>query len=187
MERGICVVVVGVVAGGKTTIIKRLIETMPGAAMMLTYTTRTPRNGELTGGDRIFVTREEFMGMVESGEIFEYNEFSGSLYGSSMKVLDDLLAANRVVFVNVNVDGAQIYQQRVPGTVTIFIDAPDEDIIRRIKLRGSMSGKDMAWRLKEADRERSLKHQFDLQLDNPDGKLEESIARVREIVEDRLK
>jgi len=186
MECGICVVIVGVVAGGKTTIIKRLIETMPGAAMMRTYTTRAPREGEREGGDRIFVSREEFMSMVDSGDIFERNEFSGSLYGSSKKVLDGLLAENRVVFVNVNVDGAMLYQRHVPDAVTIFIDAPDEHIIRRIKLRGSMSDKDMAWRLTEADRERSLKHQFDSQIENPDGNLEKSIARVREIVESRL-
>lgn len=186
MERGICVVIVGVVASGKTTIIQRLIETMPGTAMMRTYTTRAPRDGEIKGGDRIFVSQDEFQDMVRSGEIFEHNEFAGSMYGSSKSVLDRLLAEHRVVFVNVNVDGALLYQQYVPDAVTIFVDAPNEHIVRRIKLRGRMDEEEMEWRLKEADRERSLKDRFDERIENPDGNLEMSVARIREIAEERL-
>ncbi|MEA3249317.1 MAG: hypothetical protein U9Q03_03090 [Patescibacteria group bacterium] len=186
MERGLCVVIIGPVASGKTTVIKHLVQSMPGAVMMRTYTTRPPRKGERESGDRLFVSREEFERMIDAGEFVEWDEHFGHLYGSARAVLDGMLDENRAVFTNINVDGAVNYIERVPETVTVFIDVPDEQIAGRIENRERIEPEELALRMKEVARERSFMDRFDHVVENPNGKLNETFDRMREILEAEL-
>jgi guanylate kinase len=182
MERGLCVVLIGVVASGKSTIINRIIETEPGAVMMRTYTTRKPRESENGKGDRIFVSREEFERMVDEDKFIEWDEHFGFLYGSSRDTLEGLLSKNRFVLVNINVDGAFNYMRRVPNLVTIFISVPENQILGRIRKRGKMNSDELKRRLAEAKREISFINQFDHVVENPNGSLDQAVERIREIM-----
>lgn len=58
---GLCLVITGPSAVGKTSVIKRLLEKILDSARLVTTTTRTPRDGEINGQDYFFVSREEFL------------------------------------------------------------------------------------------------------------------------------
>ena len=55
------------VAQGKSTVAAHLEERLPGAEIILSYTTRDRRPDEVDGFDKNFVTKESFEEMIESG------------------------------------------------------------------------------------------------------------------------
>lgn len=53
-------------------------------------TTRSPRPGETNGKEYHFVTREQFVSLVDQGGFIENAQFSGNLYGTSVKAVQDV-------------------------------------------------------------------------------------------------
>ena len=78
------VCIMGRTGSGKSEV-ERTLEKM-GFKRIISYTSRAPevRSGvqETSGNEYIFVTREKFMTLVNSGQIIEYEEYSGNLYGT---------------------------------------------------------------------------------------------------------
>ena len=68
---------------GKTTMLKRVMADTPGLVFSISHTTRAPRPGERHGVDYYFVSREEFLAMVQRESFLEYAEVHGNLYGTS--------------------------------------------------------------------------------------------------------
>ncbi|HSP95470.1 MAG TPA: guanylate kinase, partial [Thermoanaerobaculia bacterium] len=62
--------------GGKTTLIRRLLEVPPGEPLhfSVSHTTRPMRKGEQEGREYHFVTAETFQRMVQRDEFLEHNE-----------------------------------------------------------------------------------------------------------------
>jgi len=187
MSKGICVVIIGVVGSGKTTVIRRLSEVLPDAVMMRTFTSRALRPGEAENGDRYSLSREEFERRVADGEMIEWDEHFGFLYGSSSKLLDELLERHQVVLANVNYVGARAFQNKVPNVLTVFLSVPLDQNIDRIRQRGKMTERELALRLDAVKDEIASAGEFDFIVDNPDGGLDRAVERIREIILERLK
>ncbi|MFH2063327.1 MAG: AAA family ATPase, partial [bacterium] len=180
-SRGVCVVIIGPAGSGKTTVGRRLVEELPDAVCMRTYTTREPRPGEGPDGDRVFISREEFERRRESGELIEWDEHFGHLYGSSLVTLNDLLDRHRFVVTNVNYVGARAYQERVPEAVTVFLSVPEDQIRGRIARRGPISDEDLRARLEAMKSELASASGFDYVVENPDGELDRAVGEIAEI------
>ncbi|MGL6036529.1 MAG: guanylate kinase, partial [Legionella sp.] len=58
--------------GGKTSLVKKLIETMADIEVSTSHTTRAMRPGEEHGIDYFFVDENEFIGMVNDNEFIEH-------------------------------------------------------------------------------------------------------------------
>ena len=56
---------------GKSTVVARLIEEIPGLFFSVSMTTRDPRPGEVDGKDYLYVTREQFQDHIDSGKMLE--------------------------------------------------------------------------------------------------------------------
>lgn len=76
--------IVGPSATGKTTVAK-LIADMPQFHRIITYTTRSPREGERNGVDYHFVSQDAFDLMKLKNEFAEYAEYNGWHYGTAKK------------------------------------------------------------------------------------------------------
>lgn len=76
------IVLLGASGTGKSTIENEL-ATHHGYKKIISYTTRTMRNGEVNGRDYYFTDNITFAGMVNSGLMAEYDEYSQNrLYGT---------------------------------------------------------------------------------------------------------
>lgn len=53
---------------------------------IVTYTTRSPRSGEIPGVHSSFTDRESLV-LNEEGRLLEYSEYNGNLYATSMDSL----------------------------------------------------------------------------------------------------
>ncbi|MEX0742836.1 MAG: guanylate kinase, partial [Actinomycetota bacterium] len=94
---------------GKGTIVRRVLELVPGLQLSVSVTTRLPRASlrERDGVDYFFVSPEEFEGLVLEGGLLEWAELFGKRYGTPRAWVEDALAAGQDVVLEIDVQGAQ--------------------------------------------------------------------------------
>jgi len=120
----------------------------------VSYTTRKPRSGEREGVDYHFITAEEFKERIRQGRWAEWAEVHGNIYGTAADVIDEGLSAGRDILLDIDVQGAVQIRARYPECITIFIMPPDmETLRRRLETRGTDDQKEIARRLKNAEKE----------------------------------
>lgn len=121
--------------GGKTTLIRRVIQQLvqegQKAHFSVSHTTRKPRSGEAHGVDYYFVSREEFLAMVDAGQFLEFAEVHGNLYGTSWAEVQGKREAGIHVFLDIDVQGARQVRGKVPDAVKIFIFPPSYAELKR--------------------------------------------------------
>lgn len=181
--KGKLIIIAGPSASGKTELVKRLIARMPNSARLVTTTTRQPRPDEIN--DYFFMSRAEFQEGIQSGNFFEYAEVYGNLYGVSKKVLSTFTEKYDYVFSIMDVQGTQTLKSKIPKALTLFIQ-PDSlnDIRRRIlKERSDIPNIELEKRLETAAYEISQAPTFDVVIDNKEGKFEEMVQNVVEVLE----
>ncbi len=154
---------------GKTTLARRLIESLPDMVLSVSHTTRPKRNGEQHGVDYWFVSAEEFRAMKEGGEFLEHAEVFGNLYGTSKESVDEQLQLGRNVLLDIDWQGARSVRQRMPGVTSIFILPPSlAELEHRLRSRGQDSDSVVEGRMREAAEEMSHHVEYDYKVVNDD-------------------
>ena len=74
-------VLAGPSAVGKTTISGEIMRQNDKFTLSRSATTRAPR-GDGHDDEYVYLTRDEFLAAIESGDILEHTEYSGDLYGT---------------------------------------------------------------------------------------------------------
>ena len=120
---------------GKTTLVERLVEQMPGLRMSRSYTSRAARPGETDGVDYNFVSRQVFEEMIAAGDFLEWADVFGNLYGTCASDTERLLADGSDVVLVIDVQGARQVRRLRPGATTIFVMPPSYPILEQ-RLRG---------------------------------------------------
>lgn len=183
MDKGTFVIIVGPSAVGKTDIVKELLGHVPQSCRLITSTTRAARPHEVAGEDYHFLSRRDFEVRIEQEEFLEWAEYSGNLYGSSRKVLDDLLGRHVIVFGILDVQGARAAKKLIPDAVTVFVQPGDlKDLERRHLRRKGARPQDIAERLRTAWREIECAGEFDHQVTNIDGQFQDAVREIMAIV-----
>ena len=77
-------VLTGPSGAGKSTLTNYIMKHLKEKfAFSVSYTTRSPRQGEQDGVHYNFISKEEFEGKITQGDLLEYNEVHGNYYGTS--------------------------------------------------------------------------------------------------------
>jgi guanylate kinase len=129
-NKGILFVISGPSGAGKTTLYKKAISVLPHLMHSVSYTTRSPRTGEVNGRDYTFINREEFMTMIHKKEFAEWAEIHGELYGTARKRLEEIMNSGVDAILDIDVQGAMQLKEKLPGGVYIFILPPSLEILR---------------------------------------------------------
>ena len=176
------VVLAGPSGAGKTTLARRLVAGSSGYAFSVSATTRAPRRGERDGVDYYFVDRPAFEAMVERGELAEWAEVHGRLYGTPHNELVRARDRGEHVVLDIDVQGARQIRTAVPDAFMIFVLPPGVDIMmERLRGRGTESPDEVARRLRSARLELAALPRFDHAVVNDD--LDRCVAAIRAIVE----
>jgi guanylate kinase len=148
--------------GGKGTLIKEILKSVPGVGYSVSYTTRERRKGEEDGRHYFFVRREKFDGLVAAGELLEYAEVHGNLYGTSITQVKSETELGRDIILEIDVQGAESVRKNVPGAVSIFILPPSFEVLNeRLTARETEKQEDLALRLKNSKEEVSRFNEFE--------------------------
>ena len=179
--RGLLFVVSAPSGTGKTTIVERLVEAMPGLRLSRSYTSRPARDGERHGVDYNFISREIFQEMVQRDEFLEWADVFGNFYGTGRRETEVRLTSGADLVLVVDVQGARQVRRCVPGTVGIFVLPPSfADLERRLRGRSKDPEDAMARRLDAARREVSAVVEYDYVVVN--DVLERCVAELAAIV-----
>jgi len=179
-------VVTGTSGAGKGTLEKMLLGRMPEVELAVSATTREQRPGEQNGREYWFITPEKFERLVEDGEFLEYVDLPwGARSGTLRSEIDRIQANERVPLLDLETDGAFRVQDAIPGSVTIFVDAPTfAELERRLRERATESSGEIQVRLDLARKQQTLKDRFDYVIVNED--VERAAEELTEIVRREL-
>lgn len=99
------IVISGPSGAGKSTILSRLFEEFPGKfGFSISHTTRAPRGNEQNGKEYYFVTKEEFLDLVEKKGFVEHAQFGGNHYGTSIKAIDDITEKGQICILDIEME-----------------------------------------------------------------------------------
>lgn len=117
--------------GGKTSLVKELLQRVPGLRVSVSSTTRAARPADVEGVDYCFVSKEEFQRRVEHGDFLEHAEVHGHYYGTSASWVKQQLAVGTDVILEIDWQGAQQIQKLFPDSISIFIVPPSLKILEQ--------------------------------------------------------
>ncbi len=167
---------------GKTTLVDRLVEEVPGLVRSRSYTARPMRAGEVDGVGYNFVEAARFREMIAAGAFLEWAEVFGRLYGTGAAETERHRAAGRDVVLVIDVQGARQVRSQVDA-VGIFVLPPSFTELER-RLRGRMDGGELAddldRRLETARREVEMSGDYDYVVVNDD--VGACVGRLRQII-----
>ena len=175
--RGLLVVIAGPTGVGKGTVHRRVRDELDDSVLSVSLTTRPPRPGERDGVDYRFVDRATFEAAVAAGELLEWTEYAGNLYGTPVAPVDEAVAQGKVVILDFEQEGAVAVKAIRPSTLTIALLPPSmEELERRLRLRGTEDDEVLERRLELVAQQMPHWHRLDVVIVNDD--LDTCVAEV---------
>jgi guanylate kinase len=178
-------VITGPSGVGKGTLIRGLLERVPGLELSVSATTRAPRPGERDGVDYHFLSEEEFDRRVAAGDFVEHASYSGHKYGTLRSELERRMAEAAGVVLEIEVQGARQIRAAMPEAVQVFIAPPSVEALRaRLVGRGTDAPEDVEARLATALEELQAEKEFEYVVVN--DRLEQATEELADIVRSEL-
>ena len=166
---GFLYVIVAPSGAGKSTLVNALLEREPDIGLSISYTTRAPRPGEVSGREYFFVTREEFAAMVKRGDFLEHAEVYGNFYGTSRTWIEKTRAEGSDVLLEIDWQGARSVKKLFRDMTYIYILPPSIEVLReRLIKRGKDSTEVIERRLAAAREDLKHVHEADYVIINED-------------------
>lgn len=185
--KGLIFIISAPSGAGKTTLVRRVMEELPGLRFSVSYTTRPPRANEREGIDYHFVTPEVFREMIERDQFLEWAEVLGHYYGTAQIRGEALREEGVDLVLDIDTQGARKAKERLSHAVLIFLLPPSLDTLReRLVGRGLDSPETIEFRLAHAKRDLEEVHWYDHLIVN--DQVEEAVQRLKTImIEERRK
>ena len=171
---------------GKTTIIRELFKKFPEITFSVSATTRKKRPKEIDGKDYYFISVEEFNTRKANNEFIETEEVHGNYYGTLKSEAEPFLNSNDIMILDVDVKGALNIKSMYPEAITVFIDVPVEELVRRLRSRNTETEEEINKRSSRFKMEAELKDKFDYIVDNSRG-LETAVSETEKIINKYIK
>jgi guanylate kinase len=169
MGTGRLIVLTGPSGVGKGTLLRSLVDRHPELYLSISATTRAPRAGEIDGKNYFFLSRTEFERLIAKGELLEWAEFAGNLYGTPRQPVEDQIHQGRSVILEIELEGARQIRKHFADALRIFILPPSlPELEFRIRHRGTETEEAIAKRLQRAQEEINAATEFDTQIVNDD-------------------
>ena len=177
------VVISGPSGVGKDTVIALMREKMPECRFAVTATTRERRDDEVDGEHYFFYSEESFRRMIADGELLEWAEVYGNLYGVPGRQIEEAFESGGDVIVKTDVQGAATIKRIEPRALLIFLAPPEMDVLtERLGSRMTESPDDFEVRLRTAESEMRAAAGFDRVVVNHDGKVDDTVEKIRAII-----
>ena len=122
---------------GKSSLVNAVLRDDTEIMLSISCTTRTPRPGEENDKHYRFISIEQFEAMREAEQLLEWAEVHGNYYGTPRDRVDQALAKNQDVLLEIDWQGARQVSKFYPEAISIFILPPSiEALETRLIKRG---------------------------------------------------
>ncbi len=180
-KQGLLFVVSAPSGAGKTSLCRAVTDSLENLTHSISYATRKPRPGEIDGRDYYFVTQERFQSMIDGGDFAEWAEVHSNLYGTSRRVLADMIAKSIDVILDIDTQGAKQIKSKFDSAVFIFIMPPSLEILEeRLRNRKSDNEEEIKKRMHRARDEIKDFNMYDYIIVNRD--FDRALTELRSIV-----
>lgn len=174
--------------GGKTTIMKRLLEDFPELEFSISACSRPPRKGEQEGKDYYFLTEADFRHRIDNDEFLEWEEvYKGMFYGTLKSEVNRIWNKGNVVVFDVDVvGGSNLKSYFKEQALAVFIMPPSVEVLRyRLLQRGTETEESIDLRVARAEYELTFSDKYEVIIINDD--LEKAVAETKKAVAEYLK
>jgi guanylate kinase len=180
-RQGLLLVVSAPSGAGKTSLCRAITDSLENLTHSISYATRKPRPGEIDGRDYHFVSPERFQDMIQDGDFAEWAEVHSNLYGTSRRVLDDMVGKGIDVILDIDTQGAKQIKQKYKDAIYVFIMPPAFDVLEeRLRNRNSDKEDEIKKRMRRAHEEIKDYTMYDYLVVNHD--FDRALTELRSIV-----
>lgn len=149
---------------------------------LATATTRPMRPTEVQGREHRFMDIDSFQAMIERGDLLEWQQVHGNLYGIPRQALEEAFASGQDLTADIDVLGATYIRSLYPNNVVLIFIAPpaSADLEKRMRTRGETESA-IATRMKRVPMEMTYAPLCDYVIVNDD--LQKAAERLNEIIQ----
>lgn len=180
------IVIFGTSGSGQDAVIEGLIKKRLKIERLITTVTRDKRPGERRGKPYYFITKERFEKMLKANKFIEWDKHYGAYYGGTYSELERAKKTGKIILWKTEMRGALTIKKKFPQAITIMIKPPSlKAAINRLKKRKE-SSEVIKKRTKEIREylQAGNEDRFDFVVVNKEGKLAETVERVKKIIEE---
>ena len=178
------VVISGPSGVGKDTVLDHMKQRGLPFHFVVTATTRPIRPGEVEGEDYFFVEEQEFLDMIDRGELIEHALVYNDHKGVPRQQIREAMDSGQDVVMRVDVQGAKTIRALAPAALLIFLTAGnEEELARRLRKRRTESEADLQLRLATAKEELGYLDVFDYAVLNADSQVDVAVDTILAIIE----
>lgn len=181
MKKPFVVAISGIAGSGKDSVLERLWQMPQLFEVVVSYTDRPIRPGEIKNKNYHYISKQEFDEAIEKKEFIEWEKVRGEYrYGRKKADIETALKTGKTLVMSVDVLGMQKFK-KIFDLATIFIVPPSaEEAIKRLQKRGSDTKEGLEDRVKRYSFELSFRDKYDHILIN--DKLPEAQTKLLEII-----
>ncbi len=183
-NKPLLIVISGPSGVGKDSVIRRMKEMNLPIYFVVTATTRPARPEEKHGIDYFFIPRDEFIKMIEKGELLEYATVYDDYKGIPKEQVIQAFASGKDVILRLDVQGAATIRKIFPDSLTIFLTTQDiDEMIQRLKSRETETPEAIELRISTAQREFEQLSEFDYVIVNRENHLDDTVQTILAIIQ----
>lgn len=166
---------------GKTTLVKEVIQQLPGLRFSVSFTTRLPRPDEREGEDYHFVSHSAFQRMVDKNEFLEWAEVLGNRYGTPRPDLKKMEMEGVDLLLDIDTQGAKKVVKEISQPVLIYLLPPSLRVLKeRLINRGGDSLERVKFRLSSARRDMEEAYGYQYVIVN--DRIEDALEKLKSII-----
>lgn len=185
LSKGLVYIVSAPAGTGKTTLVRMLMQEFDSVVESVSCTTRAPRGGEKEGIDYHFLSENEFLQRIDTGDFLEYANVFGNYYGTSNEFVNRMRDLGKHVVLVIDTQGAMKLKNAGYKATYIFLCPPSlEELKCRLEGRKTEDEETMKKRLSWASKEMELSSKYDYVIVNKDLQVAYGVLRSILIAEE---
>ncbi|MDR0498777.1 MAG: guanylate kinase [Holophagales bacterium] len=154
---------------GKSTLIRRLFDDLDRLSFSVSFTTRSPREGEIEGRDYFFIDDAIFDDMLAKNGFVEWIQVYQHRYGTGRAWIQDQIDGGLDVLLDLETVGAKRIKEMFPDAILVFLLPPSpQSLADRLRGRGKDTEEQISIRLKCARHEMEFWNNYDYIILNND-------------------
>ena len=172
---------------GKTTLSKKIQQSDNSFEISVSHTTRNPRPNEGDGVDYHFVTKKNFLKLLDEGLFYEHAKIFGNFYGTSKSSIKKITDNKHNVLFDIDWQGSeQLSKFKELNLVKVFILPPSkEELEKRLIARNQDDKEAIKRRMLAYSKDIAHKKDYDYVLINDN--VENCFNELKKIVSKHLK